>query len=640
MTDCISPLNPVPPAGQQQHWHRARRILLLSLSLLIATAAHAAEKTLLIAPMIGGLDACFFKLAELKHNEPEKDFTKLCVTDPDSPAAVVEATLATFSTRSNLAAEYLLGYTLYVPLLKLFGLVNGKMEIDEKYLHRITSLLKTVDRPVVIYLFSDHFGVDSPVEDMLAKNPENLLKTVAGTMQRDKFGSVSIYPWSFVNLKNPITQLREQAVNSVLDAVCRLPKPVINRVQGVTLLGETHHLYPNFEGGMGFDGDYLISDYSEYSVKGFQSYLKKKYTKVAALNAYLGSSFKRFEDIPPPSKNIRTQPLTTYWDHIDAFAHGVLPVSGWVERKSADRAQAPKVAIYLDGKLLDRVLVAFGRQDVLAAHPTLASADVGWNYNLDFSKLAPGIHNVDVFLEDVKRADGTPAPLVYLATRKIAVVDKSQATPVTAESTALPKSVAADGKLLFNVDFPKELSSYYYNPLAALWHDFRKTQVSDYLSHFEKIAKSKCIAKDKIYSHQILPFVNPGWDVTKYAVGNDLAVPASLNLGISLYGEASYGASFFDWYGRSGRTSYGVTEFHPLKAMDATELKAVFDKHARHNAKFISFFAEAKGLYSQDQPAAPDDSEGTKASTDFTFSRRNKSAGSSVLFDSVREILK
>ena len=79
MTDCFSPLNPVPPACQKL-WHRARDVLLLSLSLLIATAAHAAENTLLIAPMIGGLDSCFFKLAELKHSVTRYRITLKCFT--------------------------------------------------------------------------------------------------------------------------------------------------------------------------------------------------------------------------------------------------------------------------------------------------------------------------------------------------------------------------------------------------------------------------------------------------------------------------------------------------------------------------------------------------------------------------------
>ena len=49
--------------------------------------------------------------------------------------------------------------------------------------------------------------------------------------------------------------LREVAVNAVLDRVCYLPRRIQQRVVGVTLLGELHHMFPDFQGGMGFGGE-------------------------------------------------------------------------------------------------------------------------------------------------------------------------------------------------------------------------------------------------------------------------------------------------------------------------------------------------------------------------------------------------
>ena len=39
------------------------------------------------------------------------------------------------------------------------------------------------------------------------------------------------------------------------------------------MLGELHHLFPNFQAGMGFGDKYLVSDYSPASVEGFRAFL-------------------------------------------------------------------------------------------------------------------------------------------------------------------------------------------------------------------------------------------------------------------------------------------------------------------------------------------------------------------------------
>lgn len=594
------------------------------------------QDKLLIAPVIGGLDSCIFKRKELLENEPNEPFTKLCMQSDSSPSAVINATIKTFVDRKFSEGDYRFGYTLYVPLLKLFRLDDQKnFVINPEFVQRVANTVRDVKRPMVLYLFSDHFGIDSPFEEMLAKNPENILQTKKGALPLDTYGPVELFPWSFVNTENQLTQLRAKAMNAVLDEVCKMPKKVQQRVEAVTILGESHHLYPKFETGMGYDAEYLITDYSPVSVKGFNKYLTEKFSDIQALNTYLGSKFTKFEEVTPPSKDIRKESMRHFWEHIDPYAHGVLPVSGWVARVQSKRPQT--VHLYLNGEFLAKIPVKQGRQDVLDAFPLIGSPDVGWSYDLDFQKLPEGIHQIDVFVDDA--AGG----LTRLASRKWVHVGMTQAAPPTMPMKALPEFKTATAKMSFMVDHPRDLSSYYFNPLVVLWHDFRKSQVTAYLKYFETIAKSKCIPAERVYSHQILPFVNPGWDVTKFAVGQDLAVPETLNLGVSLYGEATYGTSFFEWFTQTRRKSYGVTEFHPLKAMNAKDLGAVFAKHKAHNAKFISFFADAEGLH-RDTPvnaaADADDAGGATASTNFIFSKRNHSIGSSTLFESVREILR
>ena len=581
------------------------------------------NRKLLIAPMIGGLDACIFHKNYLISNTPDAKYTKLCLIDGDSPSQLVETTLGNISEKKNIPGKYRLGYTLYVPLLMLFEAKGNNIEINMNLVRRIAKTVEHVDRPVILYLFSNHFGVGGQVEQILSQNPDNMLQSVKGGMTKDLFYNVNIYPWSFVNTKNEITRLRERAFNAVLDEVCKLPKNILQRVEGVTMLGELHHMFPNFQAGMGFSGEYLISDYSKHSSDGFRKYLSDKYKLVSVLNRELGSNYSSFEEVLPPSKNIRTDSLKNYWEHIDAYAHGTLPIAGWVAKKLRLPSENDWVRIYANGELIGRTRVAFGRQDVLAAHPEIYSADVGWSYDLDHSKMAPGLHKIDIVLESGVE------PLMLLASRQIAIMERSQATPKVIPSAKLPITVSANSSVLFNVDSPGDLSSFYYNPLVTLWHEFRKHQISEYLTHFGNIAKDKCINPNLIYSHQILPFVNPGWDENKYAVGRDLAVPGDIRLGVSLYGEASYGTSFFDWFKGTRRSSYGITEFHPLKPMNAKALGSVLNQHFQNNAQFLSFFIEGFGL-NEDPENKPNL---------FSFDLKNKNAGSDTLYRSAKEVL-
>lgn len=582
------------------------------------------KRKLIIAPMIGGLEYCIFNKQDLLKNALDFQYTKLCAMQRDSPSALIESTLSSISKSKGVFSDYQLGYTLHVPLLKFFKIKGADFEIDKDAIRRAVSSIRDVDRPMVLYLFSNHFGSDLPIEDALALNPKNLLVSQAGILKKDKYYNVNIYPWSFASTNNQITHLREVAINAVFDELCKLPESAVKRVAGVTLLGELHHMFPDFQAGMGFNGDYLISDYSEESATDFKQYLKNRYKNINNLNDYLGSIYSNFDQINSPSKNIRKQKLNSYEEHIDAFAHGLLPISGWVAGGVKKPLKNPWIRIYKNGEFLTRVPVAFGRQDVLLAHPELLSSDVGWNYNFDYSNLNSGLYKVDVFLESSGNL------LTHLATRDIAVMGKNQLTPVAGYQKVLPESMGDTKDILFSVDYPGNLSSYYYNPLVVLWHQFREEQIKRYLSYFEKIVKNKCVNNNLIYSHQILPFVNPGWDVTKFAVGNDLAVPSSMRLGVSLYGEASYGTSFFDWFKTEKRAAYGVTEFHPLTAMPPDQLRTVLDRHYKNNAQFISFFTEATGL----------EEDVTSKPNIFSFSPLNKNAGSDVLFHSMQEILK
>ncbi|MFE8643472.1 hypothetical protein ACFX58_00125 [Sphingomonas sp. NCPPB 2930] len=566
-------------------------LVLLLVGLLAAVdrgTPAAGQGPLLLAPMMG-LDACLFA------DRPDEAarapaVAARCRGAEGSAAQVIESTLqALGDRRTSRDGRFEMGYTLNLPLLKFLRRDGVDWTVDHEAVARAVRSVRDSDRPVVLYLFSTHFGSGAPAEAALAEDPDNLLTTADGPLAPDRYYQTAVYPWSFVRTDNGITRMREQVMGALLGGICGLEQSARDRVRGVTLLGELHHMFPRFEDGMGFSGPYAITDYSAASVRGFRMFLEKRFGTVAAFNRNVGGDYAGFDAVEPPSKNIRTTPLGRYEEHIDAYAAGTLPVAGWVYLRGATALQPAWVRIYRNGVLAGRVAARFGRQDVAAAHPEFRTADVGWNFDLDYAAIPPGVHRLDMYVE-------LPAGgLASLGTRRIAVMDRTQATPAPQPMAPLPAAAAPPPGLLSYLDGPAELSSYYFNPLAVQWNAFRAQQVRDYLAHFRSVAARSCMPADRIYSHQILPFVNPGWDASKFAVEQDLDVPPALGLGVSLYGEASYGRSFFDWFGSTGRTAYGVTEFHPLRPMDADALGAVLQRHAAHGARFLSFFAESDG---------------------------------------------
>src|SRR5256885_12235779 len=52
-------------------------------------------------------------------------------------------------------------------------------------------------------------------------------------------------------------------------------------------------------------------------------------------NAHLKSGFASFDAVEPPSRNIRSEPLQNFFQHIDSYAAGTVPVSGWVHSPDA-----------------------------------------------------------------------------------------------------------------------------------------------------------------------------------------------------------------------------------------------------------------------------------------------------------------
>lgn len=542
----------------------------------------------LLAPMIGLAEPCIL-LPEAPAGASPGSLESRCTGPDGSAAALVEATLAGFQPPGT-PQRYPVGYTLNVPLLQLFKQNEGGWVIDANRVGRLVRTIRDNERPVVLYLFSTHFATGAPIEEALASDPENLGHTRDGPLPRGTYHGSAIHNWSLAGTGNSITARRVEAINAVLDQVCRLDERHVARIRAVTLLGEVHHLFPDFESGMGFLGPYRVSDHSEASRKGFREYLENRFRSIEAFNQAMGSSWSAFTQVEPPSRDVRREPLREFTEHIDSFAHGTLPIAGWVHIDRSGHRPPPRVSIYLNGTWIATTTATLGRQDVLEARPELGDANTGWRFDLDYRRLPPGLHRIDVYLE------GEQDTRMHLGTRQVAIMDRQQATPVLQAQKA-PPPVTEPGPgpaVSFHLDLPAELSSYFYNPLVEHWHAFRGQQVVDYLQFFNRIVSRSCLRNTPRYTHQIIPFTNPGWDSNKFAIDASLAPLDDLRLGVSLYGEASYGNSFAQWLKGRSHQEYGVTEFHPLKRLNAAELRAVLDTHARQGARFVSFFLEPR----------------------------------------------
>lgn len=589
---------------------------------------------MLLAPMFGTFDTCIAtptatpsagvgNAATARTQDGARTLAETCTGPNGSAAALVESTLSALQPPERAQGPYPLGYTLAVPLLQLFRATEQGWALDTERIQRLARTVRDTQRPLILYLFSTHFATDAPLEKALATDPANLAQTRDGPMPHGQYYGAPIYHWTVARTDNPLSAYRVQATQALLAEVCRLPAQDIAKIRGVTLLGELHQMFPDFESGMGFGGSYRVTDYSPASVAGFQQFLRQEFQHIDRLNRRLGANYATFAEVQPPSRDIRTEPLQRYTEHIDSFAHGSLPIAGWAFAPRPAGAPPAWVHVYRNGTFIGKTPVNKGRQDVLQAKPELGDANTGWRLDMDFKRLPVGLHRIDVFLE------ARPGRLQALGTRRIAIMDDRQRPPAPLAQQALPASAPPDAALQAHIDWPAEQSSYYYNPLVPLWHSFRGQQVVDYLQFFQGVVKQSCLAGTPHYTHQIIPFTNPSWDENKFAIQASLRALPGMRLGVSLYGDATYGTAFSQWYASTGHPGYGVTEFHPLKAMNAPALQHTLNQHAARGAQFLSFFLEP---HWQGQLVARD-------ANMFSFSPENAPFGSAQLYQSAQRLL-
>ena len=562
------------------------------LALLLAPLAALAQSTpvpelparapFLIAPTVEGLLLCDEALADPQILRMDAALA-LCRQKKKNGAPALTRLLDRLEPGGP-QGQVQLGYTLTVQLLNLYRKANKAdkdWQIDAEQVTALLQLITQVQRPVVLYLAADHFDSMGPIVEELRHDPANLMQLRDGKPLELGYFGYSIMPWTMqTDLAIAVNHYRVLALQYIAQRILALPKPVQNRIAAITLAGELHHMYPDFENGMGRYQDIQVTDYSTASVAGFRQWLQQQYKGVADLNAQMGFSYASFDEVPAPSKDIRKEPLTDFAEHYDAFADGILPVAGWLWDP---QAQIKKLDLYVNGQYIGPVPRGFNRLDVYRAEALISNPNVGYRYDFDYSGLLPGQHKAQIVAT-------TQTGRHALAEVDFVVVARDQSRPSDAAAvgvSGLKKPEALAGVRSW-LDLPRAGQDMYFNPLARDWNRYRNYQVQQFLAAFHQVALRTGLPADKLYSHQIVPRANSSWNHQLFAADGTIAGNTPWKQGLNMYG----GSTNSDWMRRylaqEHITDYGVPEFHPQQWKTPDVHLAALQSHYRGGARFVS----------------------------------------------------
>lgn len=563
----------------------AHRILAAALSLLGA-AAHAdtaprpARAPFIVAPTIVGTMVC-----DEAANDPRiktyEAAIDLCRARKRTGAAAINRLLDTLEPGGP-RGQVQIGFTSTLQLLALYRRTATGWEIDTARVDEFLQLVADVKRPVVLYLAGDHFDSAGPLTDELEKDPRNLMQLPGGKPLELGYFGYRIAPYTLeTDASIPVNRYRYEALRYVARRIKALPAEQQQRIVAITLAGELHHLFPDFEHGMGEYQNIRTTDYSPASVAGFQAYLARQYGSIAALNRQAGTAYAAFNTVPAPSHDVSREPASSLGEHYDAFADGTLPLSGWLWDPAG---RVTGLDLYLDARYIGPVARGYNRLDVYRALDEVTTPNVGFRTDVDFSALRPGKHMAQI----VARVGGAR---FEVAQTEFTVMprDRRVAPPNRRPPEVFGMKAASELPGVRSwLDLPKPQQGVLFNPLARDWNRYREQQVARLLGEFHRIASSEGLPADKLYSHQIVPNVNSSWNPQLFAADQTLHGSLPWKHGINLYG----GATDSDWVrgflAERKIADYGVPEFNPQQwKRDGAHLAAM-QSHYAGGARFIS----------------------------------------------------
>jgi len=543
-------------------------------------SAELIAETTLIAPMMEGLRGCKSASDNLQINSSDLA-VELCRQRKESAATLVEEKLSEIGPESSVSGRFKLGYTLGMPLLSYVDIEDKETPINRGRIRDDLRIISQSERELVLYIFSNHFVGSDQIDaaELISSDSQSLMQLASGRSPTDKYFNSAIYPWSVGNPKSKIREYRTASLKAVVDEMCKLPVKDRVKIRAITTLGEVHHFFPQFKSGMSYDGGYQITDYSESSVAEFRAWLESKFSNIDMLNAQLSSNFKSFGDINPPSKNINKDHLNSFFEHIDAYSHGVIPFYGWAYH---EEGKLFDIYVYLNGQYVGVADTNLTRLDVEQSIKELNNSNVGYRYNLDFTRLPKGVHKVELrFISEGKAS--------ALGEYELVVMGRTQTSPVSIVQQEL---IRVDDKKPKNIrywsDHPKNLTAVFYNPLSKLWNEFREIQIKNEIEYYARILKSSCMDGSKVFSAQIAPMFNGSWNSNFFATAESLKKNENYSLGINLYGGIVYGDHFFDWLSHQQHNRYGVPEMHPMTSQNPDVMVEAMSRHNLNGAVFLS----------------------------------------------------
>ncbi len=632
--------------------------LIASCLLLISFTVEAVERKspMYILPNIEGLMQCDEAQVQHKFVHASEAF-RYCMDTGRSGSAALTRLMETLEPGGP-QGNVQVGYTLTVQLLGLYRRdAKGAWVLDDKHLDAIMRLIAEAKRPLVLYLSSSHFDSIGALPNALVKDPDNLMKLADGRPFELKYFGYPIHPYTLrIDETIDVNRYRYQAMREIARRVRQLPEDVQRLIVAVTLVGEVHHLFPNFENGTGNFDHVQVTDYDPRSVDDFRAWLRRKYSDIAHFNHAHGFDYTGFEKVPAPAKDIRTTTLTSFGEHYDAYASGRLPVGGWLWDP---QGKVTSLDLYLDGKRAGPIQRGFNRLDVYRARDDVTSPNVGFRRDLDFSGLAPGRHLLQVVV-------GSVAGSHVLGERTITVVPRDQSSvsehvpagakglgsmrkrwlqylPVWLQdllvhvglldsikpSVGLPPELA--GVVHAWVDLPKEMQDVYYNPLARDWDEFRAWQAASFLAHFTQQAVAAGLPANKLYSHQVVPQVNSSWNTQLFATDLTLGGEHPWRPGFNLYGGAVQGEWLQRFLSEGNIRDYGVPEFNPQQwktpGIHLTAMRAHYDAGARFISPYYMSLIDQRYRASVEH-----------AINSMELRPDNNKEGSSVFFEAIRTI--
>lgn len=578
------------------------------------------RSTFYIAPVIEGLAIC---LSAQRSEQVRKGIAPNSHCGKykfDSPAMLTH--LLNDFEAGGAAGKVQVGYTATIPLLGLYEKKNGKWVINAAKVDDNLSLIAKVNRPVVVYLAANHFDTQGPLSEELARDKRNLLLLANGAPPDTSYFGYAVTPFTLLTDETiPVNHYRFEALRYVAQKVARLPAAVQNRIIAVTLAGELHQMFNDFENGMGVFEKASVTDYSPASAAEFKSWLSKKYRTVEAFNKTTGFTFADFGAIPLPGKNIRTDSLTSFAEHYDGFADGVLPVSGWLWTAEG---QVEKLELYVDGQRVADVPRGLNRLDVYRAVEEIKTPNVGFRYDYAFDKLPVGRHVGQVVAHAAgKRYEVAQFDFNVMARDQSRLPARPVATLKSLEKLDKLKGARAW------LDIPRQQQDVYFNPLARDWDEFRATQVNALLNKFYTIARQAGIPASLLYSHQIVPQVNSTWNAQLFAVDTTFAGDTSWHDGMNMYGGAANSDWVRNFIASRKIQDYGVPEFNPQQwKQPGVHLDAMVSQY-KNGARFISpYFISVTS--DQDSPRS--------AVTNMEIRPDNPAEGSAQFYRAIREL--